>query len=123
VRYDPTEPPVPSEWLEADEGERLDAVLRHHKRARFRGGNVRVHSVVHVAVESQLAEGLQATVRAMSRLTEGGLDRHEAIHAIGSVVAGQIYQVFQQRAHDPEVYAAELDKLTVESWRRSGEED
>jgi hypothetical protein len=58
----------------------------------------------------------------MSRLTECGLDRHEAIHAVGSVVAGQIYQVFKQRAHDPEAYAAELDKLTVESWRRSGDE-
>jgi hypothetical protein len=59
----------------------------------------------------------------MSRLTEGGLDRHEAIHAIGSVVAGQIYQVFHQRAHDPAAYAAELDKLTVESWRKSADED
>ena len=121
MRYDPTEPPVPSEWLEADEGERLDAVLRHHKKTRSRVGNVRIHSAIHLAVETQLAEGLQAAVRAMSRLTEGGLDRHDAIHAIGSVVAGQIQQVFQQRAHDPEVYAAELEKLTVEGWRSSGD--
>jgi len=73
-------------------------------------------------VETQLAEGLQAAVRAMSRLTEGGLDRHEAIHAIGAVVAEQLYEVLHQRAHDPEVYAAELDRLTVERWRRSGGE-
>jgi hypothetical protein len=123
MRYDPTEPPVPSEWLEADEGERLDAVLRHHRRARIRRGNVQAHSAIHVAVETQLAEGLQAAVRAMARLTEGGLDRHEAIHAIGSVVAEQLYEVLHhQRAHDPEAYAVELDRLTAESWRRSGGE-
>lgn len=37
-------------------------------------------------------------------------------------MAGQIYRAFRQRAHDPEVYAAELDGLTVESWRRSADE-
>jgi hypothetical protein len=41
------------------------------------GGNLRAHSAIHAAVENQLAEGLDAAVRAMTRLVAQGLDRNE----------------------------------------------
>jgi hypothetical protein len=124
MRYDPADAPIPSAWLEADESERLDAILRYHKRAKAHGGNLRAHSAIHTAVENQLAEGHDAAVRAMTRLEAEGLDRHDAVHAIGSVVAKQIYAMLQQRRpHDSAEYAAQLAALTAESWRNSGDDE
>jgi hypothetical protein len=40
-----------------------------------------------VAVETQLAEGHAEATAALDRLLQEGLDRHEALHAIGSVLA------------------------------------
>jgi hypothetical protein len=120
VRYDPTEAPDVSEWLEADEAERLDAVLRYHKRGREGAGSLRAHAAIHVTVENQLAEGLGGAVRAMGRLREQGLDRHDAVHAIGSAAAGQIYAALKHRACDAVQYEARLDVLTAEAWRNSG---
>jgi hypothetical protein len=51
-----------------------------------------------------------------------GLDRHEAVHAIGSVVAAQLYAVLQHRAFDSVEYEARLDALTADSWRLSADE-
>jgi hypothetical protein len=122
MRYDPANTPNPSAWLEADEAERLEAILRYHKRAKDHGGNLRAHSAIHTAVENQLAEGHDAAVRTMARLMTEGLDRHDAVHAIGSVVAKQIYTMLQnRRPHDSLEYAAQLDELTADSWRESGD--
>ncbi len=124
MRYDPANAPDRSAWLDADEAERLDAILRYHKRAKERAGNMRAHSAIHAAVENQLAEGHDAAVRAITRLMGEGLDRHDAVHAIGSVVAKQIYTMLkQQRPHDSAEYATQLDQLTAESWRSSGERE
>ena len=124
MRYDPADAPIPSAWLEADESGRLDAILRYHKRAKEHGGNLRAHSAIHTTVENQLAEGHDAAVRAMTRLEAEGLDRHDAVHAIGSVVAKQIHAMLQQRRpHDSAEYAAQLDALTAKSWRNSGDDE
>jgi hypothetical protein len=124
MRYDPANAPIPSAWLDADESERLDAILRYHKRAKEHGGNLRAHSAIHTAVENQLAEVHDAAVRAMTRLQAEGLDRHDAVHAIGSVVAKQIHAMLQERReHDSAQYAAQLDALTAESWRNSGDDE
>lgn len=48
MRYDPANAPIPSAWLETDESERLDAILRYHKRAKEHGGRARV-SLGHTA--------------------------------------------------------------------------
>jgi hypothetical protein len=98
-------------------------VEAYHRAKRVRLPNAKVHAVFHVIVENQIAEGLESVVRAMPRLMSQGLSRHEALHAIGSVMAGQLYGA--SRATD-EVdagviqsrYDAEVETLTVESWRR-----
>ena len=118
MKYDPAVAPDPSEWAASGERERLDAVRQYHKRAKERAGGPETHAGVHVAVETQLAEGHVAARAALERLLQEGLDRHDAIHAIGSVVAGEIFEVLKsKRPHDPEAYARKLDALTASKWR------
>jgi hypothetical protein len=90
--------------------------------AHEEAGSLRAHAAIHATVETQLAEGLGCAVRAMERLVEQGLDRHEAVHAIGSVVAAQLYAALQHRAFDSAEYEARLDALTADSWRKSADE-
>jgi hypothetical protein len=50
-----------------------------------------------------------------------GLDRHDAVHAVGSVVVGLMYDMLRVRGKDAgdinAKYADELATLTAESWR------
>jgi hypothetical protein len=118
MRYDPDAPPDTRTWLELPEAERLDAVRRHHKREKARAGSPEVHAIIHVAVETQLAEGHPAATAAMDRLLRDGLDRHEALHAIGSVLAEELFDVVKsKRQHDAAAYARKLSALTASSWR------
>ena len=124
-RYDPEKAPDPAEWLELDEGERLQMVMTYHKRARIRVPNRTAHAVIHAVVENQAALGDELPVRrTIERLTDEGLDRHEAIHAVGSVLAGFMNDVMQNRtpfAQDD--YNAAVESLTAESWLASFDED
>ena len=87
--------------------------------------------VTHVIIESQIAMGDELPVRrAIDRLMAEGLDRHEAIHAAGSVLAGQLNDVLKDpeaQASPQDAYNAAIERLTAESWRRdfaeSGNED
>jgi hypothetical protein len=118
MRYDPGIAPDPARWLELDESERLAAVRKHHKRARERSGSPEAHAAIHVAVETQLAEGHAGANGALERLLMEGLDRHDAIHAIGSVLAGEIFQVLKfKRPHDETEYTRKLAALTATAWR------
>ena len=123
MRYDPREAPDPSRWLATDEAERLEAVLRYHSRGGAGPGSARLHAAFHVTVETQIAEGLGGAVRALGRLIEQGLDRHDAIHCIGTVTAEEVYGALKNRAFDAAHYEARLDALTAEAWRNSGQED
>ena len=52
-----------------------------------------------------------------------GLDRHDAVHAIGSVLASEVYDSLKAPADrtDPNAaYDSELRELTAASWRTSG---
>jgi hypothetical protein len=53
----------------------------------------------------------------MDRLIGEGLSRHEALHAIGSVVAEQIHAAMARRAFDPNEYEARLDDIIAQRWR------
>jgi len=123
MRYDPAVGPNPTEWLELDDGERVVVVRQYHKRARARAGNPEVHAIIHATVETQLAEGHPDVMAAFERLSREGLDRHDVIHAIGSVLAEEIYDVMKsQRVHDAREYARRLKELTAEAWLRGPEE-
>jgi hypothetical protein len=119
-RYDPSQTPDPAEWLELDEQERLDRVERYHRRARIDLPNCTLHATIHVAVENQLAADDEPAVRALARLMKEGLSRHDAVHAIGSLVAEQIYDLLKLK-DSPEAlrarYCAALERLNAAQWR------
>ena len=52
---------------------------------------MKAHAVVHAIVENQLALAEPVVVETFARLGREGLDRHDAVDAIGSVVAGQMH--------------------------------
>ena len=118
MRYDPDVAPDARTWLELPEADRLNAVRQHHRRSKLRAGSPEVHAIIHVAVETQLAEGHPEATAALDRLLQEGLDRHEALHAIGSVLAEELFDVMKaKRPHDAAVYARKLTGLTASSWR------
>ena len=124
MRYDAAVGPDPSEWADLDEAERIAIVRRYHRRARMPvGGSPELHAAIHVAVESQLVDEHPAAKTAYERLSREGLERHDVIHAIGSVLAGELYGIMKsKRVHDAAEYARRLGALTAEGWRRSFEE-
>jgi hypothetical protein len=128
-RYDPLKAPDPEEWLAMDEQERISLAQDYHRRANIRLPNAEAHAVAHAIVENQIALGDEIPVRrTILRLMAEGLDRHDAIHAVGMVLMELISDVMSaadperpERRADPNLpYYAALEKLTAESWRQSG---
>jgi hypothetical protein len=122
MRYDASKSPNPDQWLELDESDRLDLVKRYHIRAKLPvGENERVHAAAHVIVENQVAMGDATVVPAtLACLMREGLDRHDAIHAIGGVLVGIFFDVAKDPSKQIDINAAygrELGELTAESWR------
>jgi hypothetical protein len=121
MRYDANERPHSATWLELDENERIDAVMDYHRRAGVKLEDLKLHAITHVVVENQVALGKPTSVPAtLNRLVAEGLDRHEAIHAIGSILMSIVFDV----SHAPDVgddinakYSRELAKLTAAGWR------
>jgi hypothetical protein len=124
MRYDPDRPLEPSAWLDLDEGERLLMIESYHKRARVRLPSRRMHAIIHAAVETQLAEGLPPATRTLTRLMAEGLDRHDAIHALGSILAQHLFDTVKgEGPFDRNRYTQDLDRLTAEGWRHSQDDD
>lgn len=121
MRYDPQVAPDPAAWRAAEERARLRAIEDYHHHAALKMPNVRMHAVIHNVVENQLAEGLPETVATLQRLGQAGLSRHDALHAIGSVVAGQIHGMLAGAAVDEGDYARQLLALDPAAWRGSAE--
>jgi tetratricopeptide (TPR) repeat protein len=129
MQYDPLRKVSYRKWLAADEDERMRAVRAYHRanEAEFPGLNL--HVVIHTAIETQLAMDVFPARATLSRLMKEGLDRHEAIHAMGSVLAGHIFRAMKAAGpaadddFNQEEYEANLLELTAESWLAMGDED
>jgi hypothetical protein len=123
MRYNARAAPDPQAWLELDEQERIDLVIKYHRRNRQpMGGNPLAHGAAHVAVENQVALGDATVVPAtLARLMHEGLDRHDAIHAIGSVLIGIIFDVMGEKGDagmdNNTRYGREFAELTAANWR------
>ncbi|MCE3272233.1 MAG: hypothetical protein K0S57_2630 [Ramlibacter sp.] len=87
THYDPDAAPDPKEWLALDEHERIRLAKNYHQAARIKLPDAKAHAIFHAAVENQIAQGYGPSCRALERLQQEGLSRHDAIHAIGSVGA------------------------------------
>jgi hypothetical protein len=126
-RYDPHVAPDPEDWLALDEGERILLVEEHHRDARAplpRSGR-RLHASMHVIVENQLALADEPVVRALDRVVREGLSRHDAVHAIGSVVAEGIYDLLKEQDIPDTArarYYAAIERLTAASWRANSDD-
>ncbi len=120
--YDPLNAPDPDDWQSMGEDERMMLVMEYHREADVELPNEQVHAVVHVVVENQIALGDEMSAQAtLERLMREGLDRHEAIHAVASVVV----EFLQADIHDDtapganERYNEELKKLTAAEWLKT----
>jgi hypothetical protein len=85
--YNPDQAPDPREWLALDEHERIRLAKNYHASARIKVPDAKAHALFHAIVENQIAEGFGPTCRTVDRLQKEGLTRHDAIHAVGSVIA------------------------------------
>jgi hypothetical protein len=121
--YDPESAPDAAEWLALEEDERVDRISAYHRRAKVKLPNRQVHAVLHSVVENQIAEEMQTVRETVVRLQKEGLSRHDAIHAVGSVLVGRLHALMQEGARAPfevEAYFRELRALTAEGWLKKG---
>ena len=121
-RYDTDVAPDAGEWLAIDEGERILLVERYHRDARVNIPKAArtLHASMHVVAENQLASNDEPVVRALTRLMQEGLSRHDAVHAIGSVVAEGFYNAVKHEDTPETVrarYYAAIERLTAAAWR------
>lgn len=118
--YDPESSPDATRWLETDESERIELVSACHRRENVKLPNATLHAMIHVIVENQLALGEDVVARTLARLQREGLSRHDALHAIGSVLVDDIYQLMHENAErGDEVhrrYLERLERLTAKGW-------
>ena len=125
-RYDPLRGPKPEIWLQLDESEQIEAVEKYHRRANIALPNMRVHALMHVIVETQIAKNDPIEVRQTLDRLRRQMDRHDAIHAIGCVLSEYLYSALTTphgKEFDLAGYRAALGKLTRESWYRDYQED
>jgi hypothetical protein len=121
LQYDPYQHIASEAWQELDESERIESVRQYHRQNRIRLPNETLHATAHVIVENQVALGDSFPARAvLLRLMEEGLDRHEAVHAIGLVLSEQLFAALREEG-DSDInkqYVEKLNRLTAESWRK-----
>jgi hypothetical protein len=91
--------------------ERLDGLSEREIEAD--GTNPILHIQIHATVENQLEQDSPAGVREIvEELLGRGISRHDAVHAVGSVLIQEIYGILkEQRAFEPERYLSDLHRL------------
>jgi UDP-N-acetylmuramyl tripeptide synthase len=120
MNYNPYRDPEPDEWLALPEDERIALVLTYHERVKAPVPKPTLHATIHTIVENQVALGKQTPVAGtLTRLMRDGLDRHDAIHAIGSVLVKHFERVRADEIteQDPNrAYYRDLARLKADSW-------
>ena len=120
-KYDPMLELDPEGWVALDEDERISAVMEHHQEAGIELPDEYTHALLHVVVENQIALGEETPVEAvLRRLIDENLDRHDAVHAIASILVNYMHEMIhgEDAELDNADYYAELEKLTAEKWSR-----
>ena len=98
--------------------------IESERHADLRTGRGTVRATIHVVVENQIALGEAVVMDALSRLRAEGLTRHDAVHAVGMVLAENIYEILKSppgQTSDPNPpYFDRLRRLSAAEWLRSG---
>ena len=118
--YDPDGGSHLARWLDLDEGERQLGVQAHHRAHGLAvGKSAPMHAMMHAVVETQLASvAPPVTAETLARLRAAGVERHAAVHAIGSVVVAQLHGLLtSRRPFDETQYARDLRALDPADWR------
>jgi hypothetical protein len=121
--YDPETAPDAAEWLDLEEEERIELVASYHRRKRVRLPRLQMHATLHAVVENQIAEKLQSVRETVARLQAEGLSRHDAVHAVASVLVGHLQDLLREGApaqFETEVYSQDLRALSAEGWLKKG---
>ena len=120
-KYDPDKSPTPADWLDLDEQKRILLVEAFHRRQKTPLPNAKLHGLIHVVVENQIALKEEAVVATLARLQREGLTRHDALHAIGSVLVEYIYELMRPEGAETndtyKRYRERLPRLTAKGWR------
>jgi hypothetical protein len=120
--YDPIHPQDSEEWLAIDESQRISLVEDYHAAAEEgeSEGSPTMHAAIHVVVENQVAGGEDSVSETVARLIRQGLDRHEAIHAVGAVLSEDIFHLLKgsNKSWDTKKFARRFEKLTAKGWRK-----
>lgn len=118
--YNPNQAPDPDQWLALDEEDAISLIYAYHMDLDEEFPNIQMHAVIHNVVENQAAMVDETPVKkTLERLMKEGLDRHEAIHAVGSVLVEHMWNIRQPNSDPEELnksYFRKLNKLTVDSW-------
>ncbi len=105
-----------------DEGERIALVRAFHKNHdnEMPEDALSVHSAIHAIVENQLAMGVEQIPETIAKLIRQGLERHEAIHAIGAILSEDLFATLQGNAKEfsPKKYRRKLEKITAKRWSK-----
>ena len=120
-KYNPLVQPNPKRWLRTGESERLQLALDYHQTVGTELPNERIHAAIHVVVENQVAMGDATPVeKTLGRLFSEGLDRHNAIHAIGTVLARHLWELLSGdeivTTDLSETYFEGVRNLTAQKW-------
>jgi hypothetical protein len=118
--YDPDHAPEAGAWLALDESERIRRITACHTAAGITPPNARLHAALHAVVENQIAGEMAAVAETVARLGTEGLTRHEALHAVGSVLVSHLTTLMGRRGTGKgaaDDYFRELHALTAEGWR------
>ena len=117
--YDPSVSLDPKMWDLIDEDEKLALVQQYHEQSDSGLPDLALHSLVHTIVENQIALGDELPVAAtLARLVREGLDRHDAIHAIASILVNHLHEILSgsDAKGGHEQYYEAVTALTAESW-------
>lgn len=121
-RYDPSQAVDSEAWQVLDESVRIDLIQAYHRDngEELPENAKKLHAVIHVIVENQLAQGVEPVPSTLAKLTRQGLDRHEAIYAIGAVLAEDIFELLQsnEASNFHQRYRKRLEKLTAKRWKK-----
>jgi len=121
-RYNPAYAPDPEKWQALDEDERIALIQRFHEQhdEDIPKEAVPLHAAIHAVVENQLAMRIGPVAATVERLTRQGLDRHEAIHAVGAILAEEMHALMSDDAQSmsQDRYHKRLGKLTAKRWMK-----
>jgi len=120
--YDPEKAPDSESWLALDESEKHILVSKYHEQEEnmdVDDSQGRVHCMIQATVETQVAMGDETPVaEAINRLMNQGLDRHQALHAVASILIKHISNIWntQGNAGGNEAYFNEVRNLSAQKW-------